>query len=100
MFLMFHLNFKVVIGEELKISRVKLQRCSSQRPTKLVCDLLGVVFTQREMATSLLTGQKDSAKDEVKPPLEATSVNAIFGMFSIIDTDESVLCLMLTANGG
>ncbi|XP_060794804.1 BEN domain-containing protein 6-like [Neoarius graeffei] len=71
-------NDDVVIGGTLKVNKIKLQRCNHQLLTKLVCDLLGVVFSKREMATSSLTGQKGSAKDEIKPPLEATAVKAIF----------------------
>ncbi|XP_063072289.1 BEN domain-containing protein 6-like [Engraulis encrasicolus] len=71
-------NEEVVIGGTLRVNKLRLQRCNHVFPTKLVCDLLEVVFTRRELATSSLTGQKGSAKEEIKPPLEPTALKAIY----------------------
>ncbi|KAJ8352066.1 hypothetical protein SKAU_G00235420 [Synaphobranchus kaupii] len=38
-------NDNVSITEGMEVNRLKLQRCNHQQPTKLICDLLGVVFS-------------------------------------------------------
>ncbi|XP_063068565.1 BEN domain-containing protein 6-like [Engraulis encrasicolus] len=68
----------MVIGEGIVVKRAKVMRCNHSSPSKLVCDLLSVLYTRRELATMSLTGQKGSAKEAVKPPLPPNALNAIF----------------------
>lgn len=77
----YFLELQVLIGEGVKVNRTLLQRCNHSQPTKLVCDLLAVVFSRDELATHSLTGQRASSKEVVKPPLNTKKVNAIFGRY-------------------
>ncbi|KAK7158571.1 hypothetical protein R3I94_005027 [Phoxinus phoxinus] len=68
----------VTIADGVTVNKIQLMRCNHQSPMKLVCDLLGVMFTQEELSTHSLTGLKGGASESLKPCLDKKHVNAIF----------------------
>ncbi|XP_052457429.1 BEN domain-containing protein 6-like [Carassius gibelio] len=70
----------VTIADGVTVNKIQLMRCNHQRPSKLVCDLLGVMFTMEELSTHSLTGLKGGASESVKPSLNKKHVNAIFDL--------------------
>ena len=75
-----------MLDNQIEIPRDKLLNCNHQSGSKLVVDLMNVLFTREVMANSSLTGQKTNLNKDSKAKriLNPLIVKAIIGKLDVI----------------